>query len=149
MDPYSDASEAALKLISSDYGMTLDEMLCAPQAVSEFDRMAAMLAPGYSPFEYRWAALALRKRSRTKRFKEVAAEQTNALGAATDSPSKIDRGMSDQPVRMPWCVRRARRRVHPVRRGNAKRTQSIGKSSQHGNLEEVHAEFGSCLGSGQ
>jgi hypothetical protein len=75
MDPYSDASEAALKLISLDYGMTLDEMLCAPQAVSEFDRMAAMLAPGYSPFEYRWAALALRKRSGTKRFKSFAAEQ--------------------------------------------------------------------------
>ncbi len=75
MDPYSDASEAALKLISLDYGLTLDEMLCSPQAASEFDRMAAMLAPGYRPFEYRWAALALRKRSRTKRFKEVAAEQ--------------------------------------------------------------------------
>ena len=75
MDPYSDASEAALKLISLDYGMTLDEMLCAPQAVREFDRMAAMLAPGHSPFEYRWAALALRKRSRTKRFKDFAAEQ--------------------------------------------------------------------------
>lgn len=75
MDPFSDASEAALKLISLDYGMTLDEMLCAPQAVSEFDRMASLLAPGYSSFEYRWAALALRKRSRTKRFKQVAADQ--------------------------------------------------------------------------
>lgn len=75
MDPYSDASEAALRLISLDYGLSLDEMLCSPQAVQEFDRMASLLAPGYSPFEYRWAALALRKRSRTKRLKGVAAEQ--------------------------------------------------------------------------
>lgn len=75
MDPYNDASEAALKLISLDYGMTLDEMLCSPQAIQEYDRMAAMLAPGYSPFEYRWAALALRKRATTKRFKELAVQQ--------------------------------------------------------------------------
>lgn len=75
MDSYSDASEAALRLISLDYGMTLDEMLCSPHAAMEFDRMAAMLAPGFSPMEYRWAALTLRKRSRTKRLRSVAARQ--------------------------------------------------------------------------
>ncbi len=75
MDRYSDAAEAALRLISLDYGLTLDEMLCSPQAVGEFDRMATMLSPGFSPFEYRWAALSLRKRSTTKRFKQLAAEQ--------------------------------------------------------------------------
>lgn len=75
MDPYSDASEAAMKLIGLDYGMTLDEMLCSPQAAEEFDALAAQMAPGYSPFEYRWAALALRKRATTKRLKEFAAEQ--------------------------------------------------------------------------
>ncbi len=75
MDPYSDAAEAAMKLIRLDYGMTLDEMLCSPQAATEFDRLAKLLAPGYSPFEYRWAALSLRKRATTKRLREVAAEQ--------------------------------------------------------------------------
>jgi DNA modification methylase len=75
MDPYSDASEAAMKLIGLDYGMTLDEMLCTPQAAAEFDSLAALLTPGYSAFEYRWAALALRKRATTKRLREFAAKQ--------------------------------------------------------------------------
>lgn len=75
MDPYSDASEAAMKLIGLDYGMTLDELLCSPQAATEFDQLAAQLAPGYTPFEYRWAALALRKRAGTKRYKSYAADQ--------------------------------------------------------------------------
>jgi site-specific DNA-methyltransferase (adenine-specific) len=75
MDPYSDASEAAMKLIGIDYGMTLDEMLCTPHAAEEFDRLAAMLAPGYSPLEYRWAAISLRKRATTKRLRQVAVDQ--------------------------------------------------------------------------
>ncbi len=75
MDPYSDASEAAMKLIGIDYGMTLDEMLCTPHAAEEFDRLAAMLAPGYSPLEYRWAAISLRKRATTKRLRQVAIDQ--------------------------------------------------------------------------
>ena len=75
MDPYSDASEAAMKLIGIDYGMTLDEMLCTPHAVEEFDRLAAMLAPGYSPLEYRWAAISLRKRATTKRLRQIAVDQ--------------------------------------------------------------------------
>jgi site-specific DNA-methyltransferase (adenine-specific) len=75
MDAYSDAAEAALRLISLDYGMTLDEMLCTPAAAAEFDRLASSLAPGFSPFEYRWAALSLRKRWRTKRFKSIAQKQ--------------------------------------------------------------------------
>ncbi|MDE0862229.1 MAG: DNA methyltransferase [Rubripirellula sp.] len=75
MDPYSDASEAAMRLIGLDYGMTLDEMLCSPQAANEFDQLAGLLAPGYTPFEYRWAALALRKRAGTKRYRNMASEQ--------------------------------------------------------------------------
>ena len=75
MDPYRDGSEAAMRLVSIDYGMTLDEMLCSPQATSEFDLLAGLFAPGYSSFEYRWAALALRKRAGTRRYRKLAAEQ--------------------------------------------------------------------------
>jgi len=32
--------------------------------VLEFDALASELAPGFSPFQYRWAAFGLRKRSR-------------------------------------------------------------------------------------
>ena len=75
MDPYSDGSEAAMRLVGIDYGMTLDEMLCSPQAASEFDQLAGMFSPGYSSFEYRWAALALRKRAGTKRYRTIASDQ--------------------------------------------------------------------------
>ena len=75
MDPYSDASEAAMRLIGIDYGMTLDEMLCSPQAASEFDQLSGLFSPGYSSFEYRWAALALRKRAGTRRYRTLAADQ--------------------------------------------------------------------------
>ncbi|MBN1852469.1 MAG: site-specific DNA-methyltransferase [Pirellulales bacterium] len=63
MDSYSDASEIAMHLVSLDYGLTLDDMLCSPQAASTFDRIAEQFAPGYSSFEYRWAALSIRKRA--------------------------------------------------------------------------------------
>jgi len=64
MDPYSFASEIAMQALAIDYQLTLDEMLCAPDYASEFDRLAAEFAPGFSSFEYRWAALAIRKRAK-------------------------------------------------------------------------------------
>ena len=67
MDPYSFASEIALRQLEVDYNLTTDDVLCSPDAVVEFDRVAAEFAPGYSPFQFRWAALALRKRSKQSR----------------------------------------------------------------------------------
>jgi len=72
MDPYSDASEVSARLVMLDYGLTLDELLCSPDAVNEFDKMASMFAPGYDSFQYRWSALSLRKRATTKRFRGAA-----------------------------------------------------------------------------
>jgi DNA modification methylase len=64
MDQYSFASEIAMQAFAIDYQLTLDEMLCAPDFAAEFDRVAAEFAPGFSAFEYRWAALAIRKRAK-------------------------------------------------------------------------------------
>jgi len=75
MDPYSDASEIAARLVMLDYEMTLDELLCSPDAVVEFDQMAMAFSSGYKSFDYRWAALALRKRATTKRFRDFAHAQ--------------------------------------------------------------------------
>ncbi len=63
MDGYSFASEIAMQLVGLNYGCTLDESLCSPQFAAEFDQIAAEFAPGFRPFEYRWAALAIRKRA--------------------------------------------------------------------------------------
>ncbi|MBN2023627.1 MAG: site-specific DNA-methyltransferase [Pirellulales bacterium] len=67
MDPYSFASEIAMQMVGVTYGYTLDEILCNPLAAAEFDDLAAQFAPGFSPFEYRWAALSIRKRARQSR----------------------------------------------------------------------------------
>jgi site-specific DNA-methyltransferase (adenine-specific) len=52
-----------------DEGKTesLDEILCDPVLAAEFDQFARRLAPGYTTFEYRWAALRLRKEAKKAR----------------------------------------------------------------------------------
>jgi len=64
MDRFSFASEIAMQTLAVDYQLTLDDMLCDPMYAAEFDRVARDFAPGFSPFEYRWAAMAIRKRAR-------------------------------------------------------------------------------------
>ena len=67
MDSFSFASEIAMQLLSVDYGLTLDEVLCSPEYATEFDRIAALFAPGNRPQDYRWAALSIRKRASQSR----------------------------------------------------------------------------------
>ena len=43
--------------------------------------MAADFSPGYQPFDYRWSALALRKRATTKRFRAAAVDQRQYWGS--------------------------------------------------------------------
>ncbi|HUT95514.1 MAG TPA: DNA methyltransferase [Thermoguttaceae bacterium] len=61
MDAYSFASEIATQFVSVNYAYSLDDILCSPKAAAEFDEIAHQFAPGFSPFQYRWAALAIRK----------------------------------------------------------------------------------------
>ncbi|HLA86129.1 MAG TPA: DNA methyltransferase [Thermoguttaceae bacterium] len=63
MDGYSYASEIAMELMRLNYGYPIDVVLCSPKAAAEFDQIAEQFAPGFLPFEYRWAALAIRKRA--------------------------------------------------------------------------------------
>jgi site-specific DNA-methyltransferase (adenine-specific) len=67
MDSYSFASEIAMRLMELDYGLTLDDVLCRPEVAQEFDDLAQSFAPDHSAFEYRWAALAIRKRASQSR----------------------------------------------------------------------------------
>jgi hypothetical protein len=60
-EDYRFASEIAIRILERRDGVTLDDVLCDPHRATEFDSIAASLAPGYTPLEYRWAALALRK----------------------------------------------------------------------------------------
>ena len=67
LDGFTFASEIAWALLSDGFGISLDHILCDPQHAGEFDRIARRLAPGWTPFHYRWGALYLRKEAFKKR----------------------------------------------------------------------------------
>ena len=70
IDPFSFASEIAWKRVEEKRNLvSLDEIFCEPEAAKEFDHIAERYAPGYSAFDYRWAALWIRKRA--KKFRLV------------------------------------------------------------------------------
>jgi site-specific DNA-methyltransferase (adenine-specific) len=58
---YTFASEIAIRFLERRDAVTLDDVICDPRQAAEFDEIAARIAPGYSAFRYRWAALSLRK----------------------------------------------------------------------------------------
>jgi predicted GIY-YIG superfamily endonuclease len=61
---FSFASEVAIRFLERRDEIALDQVLCDPQKALEFDAVAQGIVPGYSSFQYRWAALSLRKRRR-------------------------------------------------------------------------------------
>jgi site-specific DNA-methyltransferase (adenine-specific) len=61
LDQYIFASEIAMRLLSDGSAISLDQILCDPQQVRRFDRVAQRFAPGYALLQYRWAALTIRK----------------------------------------------------------------------------------------
>jgi site-specific DNA-methyltransferase (adenine-specific) len=58
---YRHASEIAARFLEKRDATTLDRVICDPERAAEFDSLAADVAAGYSPLQYRWAALKLRK----------------------------------------------------------------------------------------
>lgn len=63
-DAYRFAAEMAARHMERRDGVTLDDILCDPALAAEFDKLAASISPGFSPLQYRWAALNLRKANR-------------------------------------------------------------------------------------
>ncbi len=74
MDDYSFAGEIAMQMLTIDCGLTLDNALCSREFATEFDRIAGEFATGFSANEYRWAALAIRKRAGTAKSRRLATE---------------------------------------------------------------------------
>ena len=58
---YAAASEIAARVVQWRHGLTVDRILCHPTFVEEFEQVARSITPGYTSFEYRWAALGCRK----------------------------------------------------------------------------------------
>jgi site-specific DNA-methyltransferase (adenine-specific) len=75
LDRYGYASEVAWRLMEIDYAKSLDEVLCSPEAASEFDRLAKLYGPvdaTVTPREFRLAAVEIRQRYAAAR--QVAAQ---------------------------------------------------------------------------
>jgi len=83
---YRFASEIAARHLERPKNVTVDEIICDPELVREFDSIAADLAPGFLPLQYRWAALNLRKAKRLKPelLSRVAPAETVSLGLITE-----------------------------------------------------------------
>src|SRR5882672_5469950 len=84
-EEYRFASEIAARHLERQKNVTVDEIICDPELVREFDSIAADLAPGFLPLQYRWAAFNLRKAKRLKPelLSRVAPAQTVSLGLVT------------------------------------------------------------------
>ena len=61
------SSEIAIRYVQEQFHsqkgwkISLDKIICDPDLAEEFDKIAAKLAPGFSPLDYRWVALGVRK----------------------------------------------------------------------------------------
>jgi site-specific DNA-methyltransferase (adenine-specific) len=89
---YIFASEIAWRQVSDIHNLSLDELLCDPIIADTFDNKARSFAPGFSPLEYRWAALKLRKAaskakaySKKHRFKKLPLHQVELSELDFDS----------------------------------------------------------------
>lgn len=60
-EDYRFAAEIAARVIQRRDGHALDAILCDPDLCNQLDELAMEIAPGFSPLQYRWAALNLRK----------------------------------------------------------------------------------------
>jgi hypothetical protein len=63
---YRFAAEIAARFLERENDITLDQIICDPQYAARFDEIARSIVPGGKPFQYRWAALNLRKQQRLK-----------------------------------------------------------------------------------
>lgn len=74
-DEFEYASKLAVRFLERTQDVSLDKIICDPQLAEEFDKYAERLAPGFSPLEYRWVALGLRKAGRRSSEKLPALER--------------------------------------------------------------------------
>jgi hypothetical protein len=59
--PYLYAAEMASSQIRYRFGASVDDILAYPEIGKEFDKLAAQIQPGWTPLDYRLAALHVRK----------------------------------------------------------------------------------------
>lgn len=60
-EDYRFAAEIAVRILQRRDGVALDSILSDPALCQKLDELAMDIAPGFTPLQYRWAALNLRK----------------------------------------------------------------------------------------
>lgn len=100
LDRYSFGSEVALQLLTVECQASLDDLLCDPQLAAWFDELAAAYAPGFSPSQYRQAAMALRKSAhRAKRAAAALAQRFHCARLPPQRPFPAEAGnIASQPA---------------------------------------------------
>jgi site-specific DNA-methyltransferase (adenine-specific) len=73
-DEFEYASELAVRHLQLTQDVSLDQIICDPDLAHAFDEYAACLSPGYTPLDYRWVALGLRKAGRLQKGKAATIE---------------------------------------------------------------------------
>jgi hypothetical protein len=64
------ASEFAATDLRYTEGSSIDDILCDPLLASKFDSIASAITPGFTPFEYRWGILSIRKSGRHNKLEK-------------------------------------------------------------------------------
>ena len=67
LDAFLHGAEQALALLLSEGAESVDDLLCDPQLSARFDQLASGFAPGFTPLQYRWSLLKLRKEAKIAR----------------------------------------------------------------------------------
>ncbi|HEV3416265.1 MAG TPA: DNA methyltransferase [Pirellulales bacterium] len=97
-DHYLFASEIALQqMLDEKLAESLDEILCDPRLARQFDERAARFAPGFESFQYRWAALKLRKLAKAARSRGAVLDAPSRLAPATPIDDLNPDRVSEQP----------------------------------------------------
>ncbi len=89
-DEYQFAAEIAVRSLERKHQTTLDTIICSPELAKEFDSIAQEISPGFSPFQYRWAALRLRKTSKLHPEILGRAIRTQVFGPLSLSALRLD-----------------------------------------------------------
>jgi site-specific DNA-methyltransferase (adenine-specific) len=113
-DEFEFSSEMAIRYVQKQVHakehreISLDKIICDPDLAAEFDQIAGKLAPGFSPLDYRWVALGVRKASGRYSSKALAIklpdfEFLRATSSVRASGIPTDQGMyffrcEDQPL---------------------------------------------------
>tara|TARA_R110002111_G_scaffold100976_6_gene156532 strand:- start:94405 stop:95577 length:1173 start_codon:yes stop_codon:yes gene_type:complete len=97
-DEFEFSSEIAVRYVQElvwrreARSISLDKIICDPGLAAEFDAIAKKLAPGFSPLDYRWVALGVRKASGryAKKAEAVDLPDFDVLGRTCNvKPSEI------------------------------------------------------------